>query len=355
VSAEFRYALPVEQTGWTVSGAATTAFRWDYDAGGAALLALYEKGKTQQWNASERIDWSLDLDPESPVALDEHVIPIFGSDIWTRMTAKEQANVRRHAQAWRISQFLHGEQGALICSAKIVQEVPDIHAKSFAATQAIDEARHVEAYSRLLREKFELAYPITPPLKSLLETVVRDGRWDMTYLGMQVLIEGLALAAFQVFRDDDRHPLVASVNAYVMQDEARHVAFGRLSLRDYYPKLTAAERREREEFVVESSHLLRERFLSVELWEAVGLPKQACCDFVEQSDVMRQFQLQLFSRIVPMIRDIGLLGPKVMKAYADMGVLAFAQVDLTAMLARDEVVALDHDARRVGTIGRVTG
>jgi hypothetical protein len=346
VSAEFRYALPVEQTGWTLDGAASTTFRWDYGEGSDALLALYEKGKNAQWNAAERIDWSQDLDPESPLALDEHVVPIFGSEIWARMTAKEQANLRRHAQAWRISQFLHGEQGALICSAKLVQQVPGIDAKSFAATQAIDEARHVEVYSRLLREKLELAYPITPPLKSLLETVVRDTRWDMTYLGMQVLIEGLALAAFQVFRDDDQHPLVAAVNAYVMQDEARHVAFGRLALRDYYRQLSAAERREREEFVVEASQLLRARFLSAELWDAVGLPKQACTDFVERSDTMRRFQLQLFSRIVPMIRDIGLLGPKVMKTYADMGVLAFAQVDFAAMLANDEQAAIAHDVRR---------
>jgi hypothetical protein len=343
---QFNYALPVDQTEWTVNGETSTTLRWDYDDGNAALLALYEKGKTQQWNATERIDWSQNLDPENPVSLDDRVIGIYGSDIWNRMTEKERANLRRHAQSWRLSQFLHGEQGALICSAKIVQQVPDISAKSFAATQVIDEARHVEAFSRLLREKFELAYPITPPLKTLLEGVVRDSRWDMTYLGMQVLIEGLALAAFQVFRDRARNPLVAAVNAYVMQDEARHVAFGRLALRDYYPQLGDAERREREEFVVEASYLLRDRFLSEELWESVGLPKRACMEFVAQSESMAMFRVQLFSRIVPTIRDIGLLGPKVMKAYAEMGVMSFAQTDLAALLAADEQVAALHDARR---------
>jgi hypothetical protein len=345
VTTEFRYALPVEETGWTIGGETSTSFRWDYGEDGDKLLALYEKGKAQQWNAAERIDWSHDLDPENPSELDDRVIPIFGSDIWHRLTEKERANLRRHSQAWQLSQFLHGEQGALVCSAKIVQQVPGIHAKSFAATQAIDEARHVEAYARLLREKFELAYPITPPLKSLLETVVRDSRWDMTYLGMQVLIEGLALAAFQALRDDAKNPLVSAVNAYVMQDEARHVAFGRLSLKDYYPQLTAAERREREDFVVEASHLLRNRFLSEELWETVGLPRQACIDYVGQSESMRAFQAQLFSRIVPIVRDIGLLGPKVVKAYADMGVLEFAQIDIAAVLARDEQIARAHDAQ----------
>ena len=346
MSNQFAYALPVGQTQWTIDGATSTHFRWDYADGNAELLALYAKGKSQQWDAAERIDWSQSLDPENPVALDDRVIAIHGSDIWHRMTAKERANLRRHDQAWRLSQFLHGEQGALVCSAKIVQQVPDIHAKCFAATQAIDEARHVEAYSRLLREKFELAYPITPPLKALLDTVVRDSRWDMTYLGMQVLIEGLALAAFQLFRDDTGNPLVAAVNAYVMQDEARHVAFGRLALRDYYPQLGSAERREREEFVVEASYLLRDRFLAEELWESVGLPKAACVAFATQSETLKGFQMRLFSRIVPMIRDIGLLGPRVMKAYADMGVLGFAQVDLGAVLAQDEAAAAAHDRLR---------
>src|SRR4029077_20615130 len=120
-----------------------------------------------------------------------------------------------------------GEQGALVCTAKIVQQVPSVDAKFYAATQVVDEARHVEAYARLLHEKFQLTYPITPTLRSLLEQVLVDARWDMTYLGMQVLIEGLALASFATIRDQAKKPLAASVNAYVMQDEARHVAFGR--------------------------------------------------------------------------------------------------------------------------------
>ncbi len=342
---EFGYVLPVGETGWRVNGAVTTVFRWDYDVGRESLLTLYDKGKRQQWNAAERIDWSRDLDPENPVEIDDRVISIFGSDVWNRMTEKERANLRRHSQAWQFSQFLHGEQGALVCCAKIVQQTPDLDAKFFAATQAMDEARHVEAFSRLLREKFEVAYPITPPLRTLLESVVSDSRWDVTYLGMQVLIEGLALAAFQLFRDEARNPLAASVNAFVMQDEARHVAFGRLALRDYYPQLTDAERAEREEFVIESCYHLRDRFLADELWEVVGLPKKECLAIARESERLKLFRGRLFSRIVPMIRDIGLLGPKVEAAFADMGVLGFTKVDLGALLASDAQAAAGFDAR----------
>jgi 1,2-phenylacetyl-CoA epoxidase catalytic subunit len=227
-----------------------------------------------------------------------------------------------------------------------VQSVPDLDSKFYAATQVMDEARHVEAYSRLLHEKFRLAYPITPGLKSLLETGLSDSRWDMTYLTMQILIEGLALAAFQRLRDFAGNPLAAAVNAYVMQDEARHVAFGRLALRDYYPQLTDAERDEREAFVVEACYHMRDRFNQWEVWERLGLPAKECAEAVMQSESMAQFRTRLFSRIVPTVRDIGLWGTRVRKAYADMGVMTFAETDAAAMLDNDNRVAEEFDAKR---------
>jgi hypothetical protein len=344
MSTELRYALPVDQTNWVVNGQTETVLRWEYEDGRDSLLSLYDKGKKNQWDAADRIDWSQNLDPENPMQMPEHVISIYNTPMWDKLTPKEKANFRRHAQAWNISQFLHGEQGALICTAKIVQQVPNIDSKFYAATQVIDEARHVEAYSRLLHEKFELAYPITPPLKALLNDVIADSRWDFTYLGMQVLIEGLALAAFHGIRNDSRNPLAASVNAYVMQDEARHVAFGRLALRDYYPQLTQHERDIREEFVVEGCYHMRDRFLSEELWEATGLPKKECMEYTANSENMKMFRRFLFSRIVPIVKDIGLWGPKVQKAFTDMGVIEFSTLDSGAMMAQDEEIARAFDA-----------
>ena len=341
-----RYAMPVDPNEWFIPSRFDSLMRWEYEDGRRSLLNLYEKGKERQWNGNTRIDWSLDLDPENPQELPDEQISIFGSDIWNRLTPKERANLRRHVQAQQLSQFMHGEQGALLCAAKIVQQVPSVDAKFYAATQVMDEARHVEVYARLLHEKFELAYPITPTLKSLLDQVLTDARWDMTYLGMQVLIEGLALAAFASIRDHAKNPLAAAVNAYVMEDEARHVAFGRIALRDYYPHLTAAERDEREEFAVEACYLMRDRFLSVEVWETLGLPVDECVQLVQGSDRMRQFRTRLFTRIVPTIKDIGLWGARIRKAYADMGVMSYAEVDAAGLLAKDEQVAAEFDARR---------
>jgi hypothetical protein len=346
MSTHERYAMPVDRMDWIVPSRFDSLLRWEYEDGRRSLLQLYEKGKNRQWNGNDRIDWSQGLDPENPQELPDEQISIYGSDVWNRMTPGERASLRRHLQAHQLSQFMHGEQGALLCAAKIVQQVPSLDAKFYAATQVVDEARHVEVYARLLHEKFELAYPITPTLKHLLDNVLTDSRWDITYLGMQVLIEGLALAAFAAIRDYAKNPLAAAVNAYVMEDEARHVAFGRIALRDYYPQLTDAERDEREEFAVEACHLMRDRFLSAEVWETLGLPVDECVALVQASERMRQFRTRLFTRIVPTIKDIGLWGPRIRKAYTEMGVLAYADVDAAALLARDEQVAASFDARR---------
>lgn len=340
----YRYQLPVEQTGWTLSGETQTSFTWEYEDERAKLLALYDKGKTQQWDAATRIDWSQDLDPENPQEIDDRLIPIFGSPLWDKLTHQERVHLRHHQQAQTLSQFMHGEQGALMAAARIVQTVPELDAKFYAATQVMDEARHVEAYARLLNEKLGLAYPITPGLKALLETVLTDRRWDMTYLGMQILIEGLALAAFQRIRDYARNRLAASVNAYVMQDEARHVAFGRLALRDFYPQLSEAERSEREEFVVEACYHMRDRFNQKELWENLGLPVKDAIEAAMASENMRLFRKRLFSRIVPTVKDIGLWGEKVQRAFADMGAIDFADVDSDALLEQDARAAAEFDA-----------
>jgi len=341
-----RYVVPIEGLDWDVPQSFTSNFRWEYTDGRESLLALYEKGKRQQWNAAERIDWSQELDPENPEQLPDETMPIFGSEPYRRMTAAERVRARTHFQAWQLSQFLHGEQGALLCSAKIVQQVPSIDAKFYAATQVIDEARHVEAYSRLLHEKFQLTYPITPTLKSLLDGVLSDARWDMTYLGMQVLIEGLALAAFAMIRDLAQNPLATAVNAYVMQDEARHVAFGRLTLRDYYPQLTQKERDEREEFAVEACYAMRDRFQAEEVWAALGLPVDECAAYMLESEYMKTYRTALFTRIVPAMKDIGLWGDKIRTAYAQMGILGFADTNLSEVARRDEHVAEEFDARR---------
>jgi len=341
-----RYPFPApEGSIWKVPQDFDVTFNWDYDEGRQTMMGLYRKGVEMQWNAETRIDWTQELDEENPEQLPEEMLPISGMAEYEAMSAKEKAKVRRHFQGWQISQFMQGEQGALICAAKIVTQVPDVDSKFYASTQVIDEARHVESYKRLL-EKFGVAYPMTPPLQELIDQVLRDNRWDMTYLGMQVVIEGLALAAFQQIRDHAQNPLAAAVNAYVMQDESRHVAFGRLALRDYYPLLTQKERDEREEFLLEACYLMRDRFDAVEVWKTLGLDPARCAEHMYDSGFMEMFRSSLFTRIVPIVKDIGLWGETIRNGYETMGIIGFAQTDVQALQEADDTIAKDFDARR---------
>jgi para-aminobenzoate N-oxygenase AurF len=346
VSSFDHYVSSVPKDTWDVPMAGDARFNWEYDGGRERLLALYQKGKDKQWDAQLRIDWDQEVDPTNVAGLPEQFNPLFGSEIWEKMSEAQRQEFGRHQGSWLFSQFLHGEQGALNVSARIVQSVPDMDSKFYAATQTMDEARHVELYAKFVQEKIGMYYPINQDLAKLLAESLEDSRWDLPYLGMQVLIEGLALAAFGLYRDMATNPLVKQLLAYVMQDEARHVAFGRLALKDYYAELTDRERAEREEFVVEGCSLMRDRFKGREIFETLDMPVKQCMEYVDKSDMFALYQSLLFSRIVPCVKDIGLWGEKVQSAYADMGVLDNAKADLEALMRQDEDIAEQYDAER---------
>lgn len=331
---------------WEVPAAGAARFGWDYDDGRTRLLALYQKGKDKQWDAAKRIDWDLESDPYDPLGVPDESLVVHGTPYWDKMSEANKRDLRRRYASWQFSQFLHGEQGALVCASRIVESVPDLDAKFYSATQAMDEARHVEIYSRFLHEKIGLLYPVNPNLQSLLDDTLRDSRWDMPYLGMQVLIEGLALAAFGMLRDTTGKPLPKQILAYVMQDEARHVAFGRMALRDYYRQLSDVELREREEFVIEGCYLMRDRLRGEEVLHDFGIPPADAEELCERSEFLQLFRKLLFSRIVPCVKDIGLWGERLQRAYADMGVFELGDANLDLLMAQDEEIAEELDARR---------
>ncbi|MEU5431252.1 ferritin-like domain-containing protein [Streptomyces olivoreticuli] len=331
---------------WEVPATGAARFAWGYGDGRDNLLALYQKGKDKQWDAVTRIDWDLPVDPYDPLGVPDRNLPVHDSPYWDRMSGADRRELRRRFASWQFSQFLHGEQGAMVCAARIVESVPDLDAKFYSATQVMDEARHAEIYSRFLREKVGLVYPVDGNLRALLDDTLRDSRWDMPYLGMQVLIEGLALAAFGMLRDTTDKPLPKQILAYVMQDEARHVAFGRMALRDHYRQLTEAELREREEFVIEGCYLMRDRLRGEVVLTDFGIPAADAVELAERSAFLRLFRKLLFSRIVPCVRDIGLWGERLQRAYVDMGVLDLGDSSLDLLMAQDEEAAERLDAGR---------
>jgi hypothetical protein len=249
-----------------------------------------------------------------------------------------------------LSQFMHGEQGALLCTARIVETVPWIDAKYYAATQVMDEARHVEVFARYLDEKLGSQYGINENLKGILDDILRDPRWDIAYLGMQIMVEGLALAAFGLMYQISTEPLLKKLLRYVMSDEARHVAFGVLSLQEYYSGLSAAELRERQEFAFEVARRLQRRFAHTEMWERMGVDPAAIYRTMDevQPPAQRLFQQLLFSKIVPNCKKLGLLDTSdgwLRERFTEIGVIEFEDwVDTGAEYGSLDEVARDREA-----------
>jgi hypothetical protein len=315
---QFHPAQPVEQ--FRVSQ--DLAYNWEYTADRQKLIRLYENAKRDQWNATTRLDWSIDVDPHSELVPDM-AIGIFGTPMWEKLTQRERERLRHEAITWQLCQFLHGEQGALLATAQIVDTVPWYEAKQYGATQVMDEARHVEVYRRFVQEKLEHEYPVNPQLKQLLDIILSDSRWDIKFLGMQIMVEGLALAAFGTMRDTTTNALLRDLTAAVMEDESRHVAFGVLSLREFCQTVTDKEREEREDFVYEAAVLMRDRILNREVWEAMGMDADACIAVALESPISQEFRRRLFSKIVPNVKSLGLLSDRQRQRFAALGVLEF--------------------------------
>jgi hypothetical protein len=321
-------------------------FTWDYEKGQRqALNKLYEKAKVSQWNAETDVDWSVSGQIEAARDRTNPLNTMGATDEgpFGKLNEQERALLGHAGMAWTLSQFMHGEQGALLCTAKIVDSVPWIDAKYYAATQVMDEARHVEVYSKYLRDKLEWEFPVNIHLRELLDDVIRDPRWDFTYLGMQIMVEGLALAAFGFQYQFSPDPLLKQITRYVMADEARHVAFGVLSLQEAYKELSGPEIRERQEFCYEAAVRMRDRFLQQEVWEAMGMPVKECCQIMLHNPVQLEFRKVLFSKIVPNLKKLGLLdaGDGWLRGkFAELGVLEYESWEDTG--AEYDRMQLDH-------------
>jgi len=297
-------------------------YNWSYEDARQDLRDLYTKAKRGQWIPEDTLPWDTEVDPTEANAPPEF-FPLFGSDIWNKIPESDKPKFYHEVSAWTLSQFLHGEQGALLASSQLVASVPSYNAKLYGSTQVVDEARHVEVYDRYLHEKIEKSYPCNVHLRTLLDMLLKDSRWDMKFLGMQIMVEGLAMAAFGMMNKIGQEPLLRELTRYVMGDEARHVAFGILALRDHYTNYNEKELAEREDFVYEAARLMRDRFLFQEVWEATGLPVKKCMEITFHNQGQQMFRQMLFTKIVPAVKRIGLLSDRQRERFAELGILQF--------------------------------
>jgi hypothetical protein len=343
-----------------VNDHAPRIFLWEYERSRQQLVTLYNRASTSQWSSARDLDWSIEVDPEEHIDLDGPGMSLYreaaqmpGSPI-ASWGDKEFIALGLELQKAQLSQFMHGEQGAMMTAAKIVETVPWIDARYYAATQTMDEARHTEVFARYLHDKLGDPYPMSPFLEEQIMVLLEDNRWDIAYLGMQVIIESLALAAFGDMHRRTNEPLLKKLLRYVMSDEARHVAFGILSLSELYANLSEAELKDRQEFLLENTIRNRTRATTPEVWERVGVDLSALLPFLIEasgklkSGVNRQFLAGFFSKLVPNVRKLGLLDANngyLRERWGEAGLLEWEFADDTASdYASYDEVAKDREA-----------
>ena len=329
-----------------VTNHADAVLTWNYERERAQLVTLYDKGVTSQWNGATDLDWSIDVDPEELVrtqqsptdALVRAAADLPGSPLAT-WGEREFTALGIEMFKASLSQFMHGEQGAMITAAKLVESVPWIDAKYYAATQTIDEARHTEVFARVPAREARRGVPDEPvPRRRRSTALLEDSRWDIAYLGMQIVIESLALAAFGDMLRRIQEPLLRKLLRYVMSDEARHVAFGVLSLQELYAGLTEAELKDRQEFLVENTLRSRARSTTPEVWERMGVGVDAVRPYLLEAAAKldtsqyRGFQGAFFAKLVPNVRKLGLLDANdgyLREQWGEAGLLEFEFADDT--------------------------
>jgi hypothetical protein len=319
-------------------------FSWNYERNRTQLVTLYNKAMSSQWNSVTELDWSTEVDPESLVDMNTPLmrLTMAAADVpnspiksWTD---KEFKALGVESLKANLSQFMHGEQGAMMTAAKIVETVPWIDAKYYASTQTMDEARHTEVFAKYLHTKLGDAYPMSPFLDGQITALLEDSRWDIAYLGMQIVIESLALAAFGDMLRRTEEPLLKKLLRYVMSDEARHVAFGVLSLAEYYQGLSDAELKDRQDFLLDATLNSRARSTTPEIWERLGVPideiRPALAEGAAKANVnpFAGFAKAFFSKLVPNVRKLGLLDANdgyLREKWGEAGLLEFEFADDT--------------------------
>ena len=315
----------------------TGAYNWDYTAADNRLSKLYELGKKLNWNATMDLDWSKDHHPHSEWPTNPEFQQLAGFKPYDDLSEEEKIECSWHLLASGLSQIVHGEQGAMLVASQLVSCAPTYNAKLYAASQTFDEARHVEVFHKYLRERIGMTYPVMPGLKLLLDKILTDPRWDLKFIGMQIIIEGLALAAFERQRVAAMDPLLKDIFYLVIRDESRHVTFGVNYLEEFVQTLSYEEREDRAEFAYEACVVMRNRFGSNNVMNHYGWNVEEAQEVLNQSESARLFNNLLFSKIMPNLKRIGLLTEKTQEKYEQMDILQFQDLEDDKVIDWDEM------------------
>jgi hypothetical protein len=302
----------------------TGAYSWDYLEADKKLRKLYRLGKERNWNADFDLDWSRTFGREKSPMIEGGENPYANWSSFQSLSAEQQVEFGWHCHAWTMSQFLHGEQGALLVASQLTSCAPTYDGKLYAASQTFDEARHVEVFARYLREKVGVMYPVNKHLKALLDKILTDPRWDLKFVGMQLIIESLALAAFHVQKAMAADPFLRDLLELVTRDEARHVAFGVTYMEQFVKSLSPQEIDDRAQFAFEACRIMRERIVPTDVYTHYGFDPEEGRRLFLAAGQMDSFRNLLFTRIMPNLNKVGLLTEAVQPKYEELGLMQFA-------------------------------
>ncbi len=318
-----------------------STYNWDYSIPDTRIKRLYNLGKTLNWDVEVDLDWEHGLISRDEFPVDEKYNPYLGFAPYEKLTREEKIDLAWHRTGLSASGMLHGEQGALLVAAQLASCAPSYEAKLYAASQTFDEARHVEFFNKFIQKQVGIMYPCGVALKSLLDKVLTDERWDLKFIGMQVIIEGLALAAFNTAKLQSNIPVHKKGLHFVIRDEARHVTFGINYLEDFLKTLTDEEREERALFAFQAaSGMNGSRGNQTRFYERYGWAREEVKAHFRTSQIdnaSQEFSTQLFGRIMPNLKRIGLLTNRVKPLWDELGVLELQDLPSDGQINWDEM------------------
>ena len=318
-----------------------SSYNWDYSIPDSRIKRIYNLGKELNWNVDTDLDWENGMISKDEFPIDEQYNPYVGFKPYDDLNHEQKVEFAWHRAALSASGMLHGEQGALLVAAQLASCAPSYEAKLYAASQTFDEARHVEFFNKYIQKQIGIMYPVGGGLKSLLDKVLTDERWDLKFIGMQIVIEGLALAAFNTAKMQSNVPVHKNGLHFVIRDEARHVTFGINYLEEFVKTLSKQEQEERALFAFQAATGMGgSRGNQTRFYERYGWSKDAVREHLRSGNMDRasqEFRTQLFGRIMPNLKRVGLLTDNVKPMWEALGVLDLQDLPSDGAINWDEM------------------
>ena len=296
-------------------------FRHVYDSEQPDMRRLYEQAKIDQWNAATDINWAQPLDSDGGLIADD-LVDIHGTKFWDALSGPQQVELNRCVAKWRLSTLMAGEHGAMLVCSQLVANVQGQDEKLFQATQVVDEARHNEVLNRYVRLRLDgETYPLAGNVREIFDTLLGTSAWYLKTIGLQLVAETFAVSLFRMLAESSKDAVLRQVCRRILQDEARHMGFGMLSLPAVVAEATPAERREMEDFAVWALNRTLRGIFPLAAYEEMGFDRGDIEEIKrfrreraaggDETAFRKYFRRDLHAGLVRNLRKVGVLTTRI--------------------------------------------